>query len=171
MTTPADTASAAFTEVERWESVKGAIAGGITAGGVSLGILAGRHGLALASGSMVPLTFSGLAGQALLVNVAIAAVSGALFALTYRYAIRQDQNPQLKAGVVFAFTLVRGLAQVDAGSAIAQNLWPFVSACLESGLLFGTIALLLAWGFRAGWLRPFGSTAKGDGYSSLIDSA
>ncbi|MEM9819398.1 MAG: hypothetical protein AAF827_23770, partial [Cyanobacteria bacterium P01_D01_bin.6] len=92
----------------------------------------------------------------LFVNGAIAALSGSLFALTYRYAIRQDANPQLKSGVVLAFTLVRGLAQVDVGSAIAQHFWPFLTACGESLLLFGGSAIVLNLALAQTWLKPFG---------------
>jgi hypothetical protein len=91
------------------------------------------------------------------VSLAIAGLSGALFALTYRYAIRQDTNPQLKAGVVLAFALVRGLAQVDAASAIAQHYWPFLAALGDSFALFGLTGLGVDWGLRRGWLRSFGN--------------
>jgi hypothetical protein len=37
----------------------------------------------------------------------MALLGGFLFGVTYRYAIRQDVNPQLKSGVVLAFGLVR----------------------------------------------------------------
>ena len=106
-----------FTSAERLESAKAAVAGGLTAGLISLGLLLTSRFTNPAV--TVPLNhlLTGLAGQTLLVNWAIAALSGSLFALTYRYAIRQDPNPQLKAGVVMAFTLTRGLAQVDAGRA------------------------------------------------------
>lgn len=148
-----------FTPAERLESAKVAIAGGLTAGLISFALLLGQRFLQPEMAiPLWPLRYllSGLAGQALLANWAIAALSGSLFALTYRYAIRQDQNPQLNAGVVLAFTLVRGLAQVDAGSAIAQNFWPFLTACAESALLFGGSAIVLNLAFAQTWLKPFG---------------
>lgn len=46
---------------------------------------------------------------------AIAFFSGLLFGVTYRYLIRSDKNPQLKAGGVLAFGLVRGLTQIELG--------------------------------------------------------
>ncbi|MHC5832050.1 MAG: hypothetical protein ACYT04_92765, partial [Nostoc sp.] len=47
------------------------------------------------------------------VSGAIAFFSGLLFGVTYRYIIRSDKNPQLKAGGVLAFGLVRGLTQIE----------------------------------------------------------
>jgi hypothetical protein len=41
-----------------------------------------------------------------------AALESALFAVVYRYCTREDENPQLKQGVVGAFVIVRSLAQV-----------------------------------------------------------
>lgn len=145
-----------FTTEERVASMKGAIAGGAVAGITSFGLLLLRWGLSGHGTLPLSALFSGLGGQTLLINGAIAALSGALFALTYRYAIRQDDNPQLNAGVVLAFTLVRGLAQVDASSAIAQHYWPFLSACGESLAIFGSSAIALHIGFRQRWLARFG---------------
>lgn len=146
-----------FTPAERLESAKVAIAGGLTAGLLSLGLLLADR--LLHAEIVIPLSslLSGLAGQTLLVNGAIATLSGSLFALTYRYAIRWEQNPQLNGGVVLAFTLVRGLAQVDAGSAIAQHFWPFLSACGESLVLFGGSAIALNLAFSQQWLKRFGA--------------
>lgn len=150
------TSSSNFTEAERVNSLKFAILGGVCAGAISLIVLI-LHRLSVLGASMVlsgPLV--SMANLTLLVNGAIAGVSGALFALVYRYAVRQDSNIQLNVGVVTAFTLVRGLAQVDAGSAIAQHLWPFVSACGESLLMFGSTALVLTVAMQRKWIAPFG---------------
>ncbi|MGF1523064.1 MAG: hypothetical protein ACFBSF_12180 [Leptolyngbyaceae cyanobacterium] len=151
------TSSSQFTAVERLESLKAAALGGTCAGAISVGLLAANRFITQGTlASLMGLPFS-LAKLTLLVTLAIAVLSGALFALTYRYAVRQDENPQLKVGVVFAFTLVRGLAQVDAGSAIAQNFWPFLKACGESFLIFGVGALVLALAMQRGWVTPFGN--------------
>lgn len=148
--------SSAFTDAERIVSLKAAMLGGFCAGLVSLMIL-GVH-RALVMGTVVSFSgmFSNMTNLTFLVNGAIAALSGALFALTYRYAIRKDQNVQLNAGVVLAFSLVRGLALVDAGSAIAQHFWPFLAACGESFLMFGITALAIAFATNRQWLTPFG---------------
>lgn len=52
-------------------------------------------------------------GWELLLQVAIGAVSGFLFGVTYRYVIRDDRNFHLNDGAVLAFGLVRGLALVE----------------------------------------------------------
>ncbi|MGD1940939.1 MAG: hypothetical protein ACFB0G_06475 [Leptolyngbyaceae cyanobacterium] len=144
-----------FTPAERLESLKAALCGATCAGLLSLAQLI-SHRWPLTSLPPLRDLLSSLAGLTLLVTGAIALLSGALFALTYRYAIRRDDNPQLKAGVVLAFTLVRGLAQVDAGSAITQNFWPFFAACGESLVLFGGCAIALNLALRWQWLQPFG---------------
>ena len=108
-----------FTPAERLESAKVAIVGGLVAGLISFGLLLLHRFIAAKLTLPLSSLWSGFAGLTLLVNGAIATLSGSLFALTYRYAIRQDDNPQLKGGVVLAFALVRGLAQVDAGAAKA----------------------------------------------------
>jgi hypothetical protein len=145
-----------FTNAERIASLKTAVVGGFAAGFVGLIILVANRILTTGTDfNLLPL-FLGMANLTLVVNGAIAGLSGALFALTYRYAIRTDNNPQLNTGVVFAFTLVRGLAQVDAGSVIAQNFVPFFLACGESFLLFGSTALTLTFVIQQGWLTRFG---------------
>ncbi|MDA0265792.1 MAG: hypothetical protein O2890_01455 [Cyanobacteria bacterium] len=144
-----------FTAAERWESLKAAILGGVVAATVAIAILLGRALLIPRDAPLAGLELTGLWGQMTLINGAIAAFSGALFALTYRYGVRQDTNPQLKGGVVLAFTLVRGLALVDVGAAIAHHYWPFFAASLESLLLFGITGLLLDLSLVKGWITPF----------------
>ncbi|MEB3226477.1 MAG: hypothetical protein VKJ86_11815 [Synechococcus sp.] len=145
--------SSRFSATERLASVKTAVVGGATAGLLGLGLLL-VHRLVGSAG--IPLSFgSEIANLTLLINIGAAALAGALFALTYRYAVRTDENSQLKGGVVLAFTLVRGVAQVDAGSAIAQSGWPFVAACGENLMVFGLTAVVLNLGIQRGWLTPF----------------
>lgn len=94
------------------------------------------------------------------VCLAIAAVSGSLFGITYRYAVRQDPNPQIKAGVVFAFGLVRGLALgQQAGFLWPALLWLTMVACGESLVLFGGAAIALEGVHQRGWL-PFPGDAS-----------
>lgn len=131
-----------FTAAERLESLKVAMVGGVVAGLVtaSLELL------------LDPLNFAAsLATLHFWLQTAIGGLSGALFALTYRYAIRQDQNPQLKTGVVLAFTLVRGLAQGE----LDKNLVPLLLTCGESLLLFGLTALIINFGMQRSYLKPF----------------
>jgi hypothetical protein len=48
-----------------------------------------------------------------LVRTAGAMVSGFLFGVTYRYIVRNDENPHLRDGAVAAFSLVRGLVPLQ----------------------------------------------------------
>ncbi len=91
------------------------------------------------------------------VSGAIATFIGFLFGVTYRYIIRSDQNPQLKAGGVLAFGLVRGLTQIELGWNSNSTIWPFLILAAESLLWFvlAAIALDLAIQFR--WVKPFSS--------------
>lgn len=86
---------------------------------------------------------------------AIAGFSGVLFGVTYRYIIREDQNPQLKAGGVLAFGLVRGLAQVEVGVSDVQTILPFAVLGLESILWFGLAGITLDVAMLLSWLKPF----------------
>jgi len=93
-------------------------------------------------------------GASKFVSWAIALFSGFLFAVTYRYVIRQDQNPHLKAGAVGAFSLVRGLALVET----SWQQTSFIELAIlvgESFLLFGSIRLTLDWALIQGWVLPF----------------
>jgi hypothetical protein len=95
---------------------------------------------------------------------AIALLGGFLFGVTYRYAIRQDTNRQLKSGVVLAFGLVRAFGQLDAGlffeagkMSVPQNLLPFAVRGVESVVLFAIAALVLDWAIERLWIKPFNS--------------
>jgi hypothetical protein len=88
------------------------------------------------------------------VDVAIAALSGFLFGVTCRYAIRKDENPHLSSGVVLAFGLVRGLAQVN-GQDLSLSILPLVMfAVLESILLFAVAYAGLSIAMSRGWVKP-----------------
>ena len=60
----------------------------------------------------------------------MAALQGGLFAIVYRYCIRQDTNPQLNQGVLGAFVLTRTLSSINVPtycSAIPLNCeYPFL---------------------------------------------
>ena len=142
------------TVAERIESLKaGMIAGGMAAGAEGT--------IQLVQGFS---SVSGVAASALDMGywvdvadswcVAIAAFSGFLFGVTYRYAIRQDENPHLSSGVVLAFGLVRGLAQVN-GADLSVSVVPLVLfAVLESILLFAAAYVGLSIAMRLGWVKP-----------------
>lgn len=57
-----------------------------------------------------------------LIQIAIVAVSGFLFGVTYRYIIRDDRNSHLNDGAVLAFGLVRGLALLEGNLDLSELL-------------------------------------------------
>jgi len=91
------------------------------------------------------------------VSGAVACFSGLLFGVTYRYIIRSDKNPQLKAGGVLAFGLVRGLTQIELGWNSASTVLPCLVLALESVLWFVVSAIALDTAIQLGWLKPFPS--------------
>ncbi|MEB3217144.1 MAG: hypothetical protein VKN72_13070 [Nostocales cyanobacterium 94392] len=90
-----------------------------------------------------------------LISAGIAGFSGFLFAVTYRYIIRKDENPHLKSGAVMAFGLVRGLSQVDMGLNFTLSILPFALLAVESILEFGVTAFILDHALQLGWVKPF----------------
>lgn len=147
-----------FSAQERIESLKAASLTGLVAGATAMLLLLTHRSSELDwARALASVMTSGLSGLAFWVGTAIATLSGSLFGITYRYAVRGNENPQLKSGVVLAFGLVRGLAQVDVGSALAQQGWPFLAAVAESLLLFGTAGLFLDLALHQQWVKPFNS--------------
>lgn len=142
-----------FTDEDRIESLKAAVLAGTAAGVMAGGILLAHRVPSLGWESALTTIASGLSGSTFWVSAAIAGLSGALFGITYRYAVRQDPNPQLKAGVVLAFSLVRGLALVNVAAAVSLRGWPFAVAIAESLLLFATAAAALEIAQRQGWVK------------------
>ncbi|KAI9132886.1 hypothetical protein [Acaryochloris sp. CCMEE 5410] len=145
-----------FTPQERVESLK---AGGLCASGAILVftiLLVMNKGLAKwpIAVSILPESWITLSG-----SLASVAISGLLFGVTYRYAIRQDKNPQLKSGVVLAFSLVRGLAQIDTGFGITDAVLPFVLMAVESWVVFSCDRIILDQALNRGWLKPFSTNS------------
>ncbi|MEH2372116.1 hypothetical protein [Nostoc sp.] len=98
------------------------------------------------------------------VSGGIATFTGLLFGVTYRYIIRSDKNPQLKAGGVLAFGLVRGLTQIELGWNSHSTILPFVVLAFESVLWFAFAALAqpavgiaLDMAIQLRWVKPFSS--------------
>lgn len=58
---------------------------------------------------------------AIFLHLANAVLAGFLFGVTYRYVVRQGENPHLSSGAVLAFALVRGLAQLETGWMLHGN--------------------------------------------------
>lgn len=91
----------------------------------------------------------------LVVSGAIATFTGFLFGVTYRYIIRCDRNPQLKAGGMLAFGLVRGLTQIELGWNSHSTIWPFLVLAAESLLWFALAAIALDIAIQLRWVKPF----------------
>ncbi len=155
------------TNQDRLESLKAGVLTGLTAGGGSTGLLLVHRAAALGWSAALGSTIEGLSAATFWVSTAIAALSGGLFGITYRYAVRQDSSPQIRSGVIFAFTLVRGLALVNVGAALSFRGWPFLIACTESLLMFALAGALLELALRRQWVKPvpgeLGEGAAGEG--------
>lgn len=86
---------------------------------------------------------------------AIASLTGFLFAVTYRYVIREDPSSHLRSGAVLAFGLVRGMAQVDIAWLLQED-WLLLLVMLGESLALMAIArIALDIGLSQGWLQPF----------------
>lgn len=92
--------------------------------------------------------------QVLLSGV-IAGFSGFLFGVTYRYIIRDDTNPHLKTGAVWAFGLVRGLTQIELGWNDTEVIFPCLIMAGESILWFAFAGFMLDLAIFYGWLKSF----------------
>ncbi len=139
---------------ERIDSLKAGALGAIAAGlGFSLVVLA-QSWLFVPLGLQLQLGLSSWDGWQLGLAMAIALCSGALFGITYRYVVRQDDNPHLRSGAILSFGLVRGLAQVDGGQLLQGNVWPAGIGVAESLWLFAIAATVIDWGIAWGWLKP-----------------
>lgn len=146
-----------MTFVERVESIKAGVV-------ASLAVAIAFTGASVINRLILATRFEPLAGLqasadgiSFLLSGTIAIIAGVLFGITYRYVVRQDQNSHLKSGVVLAFGLVRGLAQIDVGVMTQGVLLPFVVLALESILLFAVARVVLDQTMINGWVRPFKS--------------
>lgn len=90
-----------------------------------------------------------------LLKMAIAFLSGFLFGITYRYIIRSDHNSHLKDGAVLAFGLVRGLAVLEAGSFLIEDIWLLSLLGVESIICFAIARLCLDVALAHSWVKPF----------------
>jgi hypothetical protein len=141
------------TWAERWQSLKAGTLGAIAAALV-FGILLQLNSLAVARGPELNTLLTWQDGVAVVLDGAIATFSGFLFAVTYRYIVRQDQNPHLRSGAVGAFGLVRGLALVEMSWQQAHP-WVVVLLVVESFVLFGGVRIVLDWSLAKSWILPF----------------
>ncbi|MCT7981900.1 hypothetical protein NG796_01185 [Laspinema sp. A4] len=137
---------------ERIESIKaGAIAGFSVA--VAFGVTSLGNQLMLSPGVESWAIFP--EWQRLWLSAVSAGVAGFLFGVTYRYIIRDDVNPHLKSGAVFAFGLVRGLAQVEVGLSNPNSVFPVAVMATESILMFAVARVLLDAAIARHWVKPF----------------
>ena len=88
------------------------------------------------------------------VKLAIGAVSGFLFGVTYRYVVRDDRNSHLNDGAVLAFGLVRGLALVEQHGDLFELL-SLVSLVLQSVVCFAIARLVLDFAIARKLIKPF----------------
>lgn len=93
----------------------------------------------------------------LFLKVGIAFLSGFLFGVTYRYIIRNDDNPHLKSGAVLAFGLVRGLALIEGEDNFFDSFWLLGILVVESIIYFAIARFTLDWAISHNWLKPFTS--------------
>lgn len=96
---------------------------------------------------------------------AIAALTGFLVAVTYRYAVRNDGDIHLKSGIVMAFGLVRGLAQSETALRLGQFSWLEAIALGESLLLVAVVVALLDWSMAHQWIAALDGASKREGES------
>ena len=85
-------------------------------------------------------------------HLAIAFISGFLFGVTYRYIIRSDRNSHLQDGAVLAFSLVRGLALIEATD-FSLLLWLLL--LFESIVGFAIARLSLDFALKFKLIKPF----------------
>jgi chromate transport protein ChrA len=142
--------------VERIESLKAGIVGGFSMCFVFV-LLSALNTFVLAKYFQNLASLHSDVNWHLWVSGAIATFSGLLFGVTYRYIIRSDKNPQLKAGGVLAFGLVRGLTQIELGLNSDRTIWPFLVLAAESLLWFAFAAIALDLAIKLRWVKPFSS--------------
>ncbi|YAG11923.1 DUF4345 domain-containing protein [Nostoc sp. DSM 114161] len=141
---------------ERLESLKAGIVGGFSLFS-GFAIASFLNTLVLAKYFQILVTLQTNVNWHLWVSAAVATFTGFLFGVTYRYIIRSDKNPQLKAGGVLAFGLVRGLTQIELGWNLHSTIWPFLVLAAESVLWFAIAAIALDIAMQLNWVKPFSS--------------
>ena len=150
----------------RIESAKALVVGAIV-GGLALAPLSGLHDLALGSFSNGYVQ-NGLAQWEF--DTDMGAVQAGLFAVVYRYCVREDENPMLGQGVVGAFVLTRALSRVsvpvycsavplDCGAPLGYLDWNMLTQVaingVESAALFGVTAAAVEYCFRRDFISKF----------------
>lgn len=136
---------------------------------VVVGALAG--GIALAPAALVrDIVVSGQSVAQWELDTDMGSLQTALFAIVYRYCIREDTNPQLKDGVVGAFALTRTLSRLQVPSycsAVPLNCgaptgyfdWNLLGQLAmngaEAGIMFFATASAMEYCFEKGYISKF----------------
>jgi len=156
----------AFDNAQKLESVKSAVVGAL-AGGVALTPLALLHDTVFGE-------YAGIVNGAAQweFDTDMGSLQAALFAIVYRYCIREDENPMLNQGIIGAFVLVRVLSKIrvpsycsyaplDCGEPLGYFDWNMLSqagwAGVESAALFGVAALAMDYCFSRDIISKFRS--------------
>ncbi|MCC0177349.1 hypothetical protein I4641_10210 [Waterburya agarophytonicola K14] len=137
---------------ERTESVKAGIVGAGTFAISELVFFLAKE-IAINTFSAYNLTPVFLNGE-LLLQLAIGAVSGFLFGVTYRYIIRDDRNFHLNDGAVLAFGLVRGLALVE-NNLVLSELGYLIFLIVQSIICFAIARSILDLAISSKFIKPF----------------
>jgi hypothetical protein len=137
---------------ERVESLKAGIVGGtVLAFSTSFFILVNNWLVVMEDDRFASLQVT--MGLDLLLRLGIAWVSGFLFAVTYRYIIRDDNNSHLKDGAVLAFSIVRCLALLEGNSRWQEDISSLAVLSGESIVGFTLVRFCLDWSVRRRWLN------------------
>lgn len=139
--------------VERLESLKAGVIGGLALSFAYL-ITSLLNTLVLARYFPILVSLHQDFNWHWLLSGAIAAISGLLFGVTYRYIIRTDQNPHLNSGGVLAFGLVRGLPQIE-GLNAHSTILPLMISVGESIFWFAIAAMAIDISLQRSWIKPF----------------
>ena len=137
---------------ERIESVKAGIVGAISFAVAELTIA-----IALLSTANIFPKYNAIAitlDEKFLIQIAIGAISGFLFGVTYRYVIRDDRNFHLNDGAVLAFGLVRGLALIETNLAVSELL-SLLFLIIQSIICFAIARLVLDLAIARKLIKPF----------------
>ena len=152
-----------FSFAQRIESLKCAVVGAVS-GALCLAPFAAYHDLLYSDA----LSVNGLAQWEF--DTDMGALEGALFAIVYRYVIREDDNPMLNQGCLGAFVLIRTLSRIttptscsalplSCGAPLGYVNWDMINQGLLSGVesvaLFGGAALAMEVAFDKGFIGKF----------------
>lgn len=139
---------------ERIESVKAGVTGAAAFAVAEL-VLSIIHLVLGTKGSIVSTSIvSTSIDGTWLVQLAIGAISGFLFGVTYRYVIRGDRNSHLNDGAVLAFGLVRGLAVVEKNLVLSELL-SVLFLVTQSIVCFAIARLVIDLAIARKLIKPF----------------